>query len=131
MKNLSNWLTTNKISLNITKKLKLLSSNLKWKNMKVLLNFNLIYRHRLYPSNNIKYLGIKIDKIWIMLTHHVNYVSTKLIRANAILFKITNYVNPKILKVPSILLFLNSLKFLFSCFGIKLWIYQMPYNPSR
>ena len=74
--------------------------------MKVLLNFNLIYRHRLYPSN-IKYLGIKIDEMLIMLTHHVNYVSTTLIRANAILFKITNYDNPKILKVPSILLFLN------------------------
>ena len=41
LKNLSNWLNANKISLNV-KKLKLLSLNLEGKNMKVLLNLNLI-----------------------------------------------------------------------------------------
>ena len=66
--------------------------------MKVLLNLNLIQnRQRLHSSNNIKYLGIKIDEN-LNWKHHINEVSTKLIRANAILFKIRNYVNPKILR---------------------------------
>ena len=41
LKNLSNFLNANKISLNV-KKLKALSLNLEGKNMKVLLNLNLI-----------------------------------------------------------------------------------------
>ena len=54
-------------------------------------------RQRLHSSNNVKYLGIKIDEN-LNWKHHVNDVSTKLIRANAILFKIRNYVNSKILR---------------------------------
>ena len=95
LKNLSNWLNANKISLNVKKTNYL---NLEGKNVKVLLNLNLIQnRQRLHSSNNIKYLGIKIDEN--LNWKYINEVSTKLIRVNAILFKIRNYVNPKIFKV--------------------------------
>ena len=56
-----------------------------------------MFRQRIYFSNNVKYLGIKIDEN-LNWKHHINEVSTKLIRANAILFKIRNFVNPKILR---------------------------------
>ena len=59
------------------------------------MNFKLILdRHRLYPSDDTKYRGIKIDENlnWKL---HVNDVSTELIRANAILIEISNYVNQK------------------------------------
>ena len=92
LKNLSNWLNANKISLNV-KKLKLLSLILEGK-VVIKLKLN---RQRPHSSNNVKYLGIKIDKN-LNWKHHINEVSTKLIRANAILFKIRNYVNPKILR---------------------------------
>ena len=46
-------------------------------------------RQRLYPTNNVKYLGMKIEEN-LNWKHHVNEVSTKLIRANAILFTISN-----------------------------------------
>ena len=52
-----------------------------------------MFRQRIYFSNNVKYLGIKIDEN-LNWKHHINEVSTKLIRTNAILFKIRNYVNP-------------------------------------
>ena len=41
---------------------------------------------RLYSSNNVKYLDIKIDEN-LNWKHHVNDISTKLIKANAILLK--------------------------------------------
>ena len=52
---------------------------------------------RLYPSNSIKYLGIKIDRFlhWHDL---VNSIAIKLNRANALLLKISNYVNMKTLR---------------------------------
>ena len=56
---------------------------------------------RLHSSNNVKYLGIKIDEN-LNRKYHVNDVPTKLIRSNTILFKIRNYVNPKILTLRSI-----------------------------
>ena len=57
-----------------------------------------MFRQRIYFSNNVKYLGIKIDENLENWKHHINEVSAKLIRANAILFKIRNFVNPKILR---------------------------------
>ena len=60
---------------------------------------------RLYPTESVKYLGVKIDTN-LTWQHHINDLSTKLNRANALLFKIRKYVSPKILN-PSILLFLT------------------------
>ena len=95
MKTLSNWLNANKTSLNAKKTETIIFKSRRKKYegvIKMKLN-----RQRLHSSNNVKYLGIKIDEN-LNWKHHVNDVSTKLIRANAILFKIRNYVNSKILR---------------------------------
>ena len=52
---------------------------------------------RLYPTESVKYLGIKIDTT-LSWQYHVNDLSIKLNRANALLFKIRKYVCLKILK---------------------------------
>ena len=51
----------------------------------------------LYPTENVKYLGVKIytNLTW---QHHVNDLSIKLNRANALLFKMRKYVSLEILK---------------------------------
>ena len=52
---------------------------------------------RLYPSNSIKYLDIKIDRL--LLWHdQVNSISVELNRANSLLLKIRNYINTKTLR---------------------------------
>ena len=52
---------------------------------------------RLYPTESVKYLGVKIDAN-LTWQHHVNDLSTKLNRASALLFKIRKYVSLKILR---------------------------------
>ena len=60
---------------------------------------------RLYPTESVKYLGVKIDVniIWQhhvndLWQHHVNDLFIKLNRANALLFKMRKYVSLKILR---------------------------------
>ena len=50
---------------------------------------------RLYPTESVKYLGVKLDKN-LTWQHHVNDLSIELNRANAFLFKIRKYIRPKI-----------------------------------
>ena len=52
---------------------------------------------RLYPTESIKYLGVKIDTN-LTWQHHVSDLSIKLNRANALLLKIRKYVSHKILR---------------------------------
>ena len=52
---------------------------------------------RLYPTESVKYLGVKIDAN-LTWQHHVNDLSTKLNRASALLFKMRKYVSLKILR---------------------------------
>ena len=52
---------------------------------------------RLYPTEVVKYLGVKIDTN-LTWHHHVNDLSIKLNRANALPFKIRKYVSLKILR---------------------------------
>ena len=52
---------------------------------------------RLYPTESVKYLGVKIDTN-LTWQHHVNDLSIKLNRANALLFKMRKYVSIKILR---------------------------------
>ena len=61
---------------------------------------------RLYPTESVKYLGVKIytNLSW---QYHVNDISVKLNRANALLVKIGKYVSCKILRSIFILLFLT------------------------
>ena len=51
---------------------------------------------RFYPTNSIKYLGLKIDR-FLYWHDQVNCI-VKLSRANALLLKIRNYVNMKTLR---------------------------------
>ena len=52
---------------------------------------------RLYPTESVKYLGVKIDTnpTW---QYHVNDLSNKRNRANALLFKMRKYVSLKVLR---------------------------------
>ena len=52
---------------------------------------------RLYPTESVKYLGVKIDTN-LNWKYHVNDLSIKLNRANALLFKLIKYVSLKILR---------------------------------
>ena len=52
---------------------------------------------RLYPTESVKYLGVKIDTT-LSWQYHVNDLSIKLNRANALLFKMRKYISLKILK---------------------------------
>ena len=55
---------------------------------------------RLYPSNSVKSLGIKIDRL-LHWHDQVNSIAVKLNRANTLLtllLKIKNYVNTKTLR---------------------------------
>ena len=60
---------------------------------------------RPYPTESIKYLGVKIDTN-LSWKYHVNDLFVKLNRSNTLLFKMTKYLNLKIL-IPSILVFLT------------------------
>ena len=53
--------------------------------------------NRLYPTEKVKYLGVKIDTN-LSWQYHVNDLSVKLNRANALLFKMRKYVSCKILR---------------------------------
>ena len=95
MKQLNNWLSANKTSLNVEKTelvffkspRKVLSNEIKIK----------LTGKRLYPSNSVKYLGVRIDK-FLHWHDQVNNIAVKLNRANALLLKIRNYVNMKTLR---------------------------------
>ena len=95
MKDLSKWLSANKISLNVEKTELVIFKSPR----KVLLDEIKIKLSgkRLYPSNSVKYLGIKIDR-FLHWHDQVNSIAVKLNTANALLLKIRNYVNTKTLR---------------------------------
>ena len=95
LKNLTNWLNANKICLNVSKtELVLFKSPKKLINheLKIILNGK-----RLYETNSVKYLGVKIDK-GLTWKEQINNVSMKLNKANAMLSKVRHYVGQKTLK---------------------------------
>ena len=53
---------------------------------------------RLYPTESVKYLGVKIDTN-LSWQYHVDNLSIKLNRTNALLFKMSKYVSLKIIKI--------------------------------
>ena len=50
-----------------------------------------------YPTESVKYLGVKIDTN-LSWQYHVNDLSVKLNRANALFFKMKKYISLKILR---------------------------------
>ena len=108
LKNLSKWINANKISLNVkTAETIVFKSGKKKYEGVIKLKLN---RQRLHRTNNVKYLGIRIDEN-LNWKHYVNDVSTKLIRVNSILFKIRNYVNLKILRSFNFAIFKSHLNY--------------------
>ena len=95
VKNLTHWLNANKISPNVQKtelvifkhQRKKIASEVKIK----------IGRKRVYPTDSLKYLGIRIDES-LNWKHHISDIAITLNRANALLFKIRNFVNVNTLK---------------------------------
>ena len=95
MKNLTNWLNANKVSLNV-KNTELVIFRHKNKKLECPIKIKLS-RKRLYSSKSVKYLGLKIDKNlnWKDQTHDI---ATMLNGANVLLYKIINYVSFNTLK---------------------------------
>ena len=56
-----------------------------------------LYGKRLYPTESVKYLGVKIDTT-LSWQYHINDLCIKLNRANALLFKMRKYISLKILR---------------------------------
>ena len=92
LKYLSNWLNANKICLNFSKtEVVFFKSERKQTEATLKLMFN---GKRLYTTNLVKHLGIKIDE---NLNWHeqINNVAVKLNRANAMLSKARHFVHKK------------------------------------
>ena len=95
LKNLSNWLKTNKISLNVGKtELVVFTSSKKQldSDLKIRLNGK-----RLYETDSVKYLEIQIDKR-LTWKQHINHVALKLNKANAMLSKLRHALDIKTLR---------------------------------
>ena len=86
MKNLTDWLNANEISLNVKKTEQVIFKHKK-KKLECPIGIKLS-RKRLYSSN----IGVKIDDN-LTWKDHIHAVATKLNRTDALLFKISNYVN--------------------------------------
>ena len=95
LKHLVNWLNVNKISLNV-KKTEMIIFKSKQKKFEGDLKIKLSGK-RLYPTESVKYLGVKIDTN-LSWQYHVNDLSVKQNRANALLFTMRKYVSCKILR---------------------------------
>ena len=96
LKHLVNWLNANKISFNIKKTTEVIIFESNQNKFEGDLKIKLCGK-RLYPTESVKYLGVKIDTT-LSWQYHVNDLSIKLNRANALLFKMRKYVSLKILK---------------------------------
>ena len=95
MKNLTVWLNANEILFNVEKtELLILKHQRKKLDTEIRIKLN---RKRLYPSQSVRYLGIKIVQN-MDSKDHINDIAVKLNRANTLLFKIRNFVNITILK---------------------------------
>ena len=95
LKHLANWLNANKISLNV-KIFEMVIFKSKQKKFEGDSKIKLCGK-RLYPTESVKYLGVKIDTN-LSWQYHVNDFSIKLNRANALLFKMRKYVSLEILR---------------------------------
>ena len=81
MKNLTVWLNANKISLNVEK-----TEPVPFKHQRKKLDTEIkikLNRKQLYPSQSVRYLGIKIDQN-LNWKDHINDIAVKLNRANAL-----------------------------------------------
>ena len=95
LKQLNNWLSSNEIFFNFEKtELVIFKSPRKELSNEIKIKFS---GKRLYLSNSVKYLGVRIDKL-LHWYDQVTKIAVKLNRANALLLKIRNYVHMKTLR---------------------------------
>ena len=95
MKQLNNWLSANKIYLNVEKTE---PANFKFPRKVLLDEIKIkLSGKRLYPSNSVKYLDIKIER-FLYWHDQVKSIAVTLNGANALLLKIRSYVNTKTLR---------------------------------
>ena len=95
VKNLTNWLTANKVSLNVSKTELIV---LKPKRKPLCFNKKIKFNEkRLYSIDSVKYLGDKIDNKLNWKSHAIA-TATTLNRANVMLYKVRNFVNASIPK---------------------------------
>ena len=92
LKQLVTWLNANKISLNV-KKTEMVIFKSNQKKFEGGLKIKLCGK-RLYPTESVKYIGVKIDTI-LSRQYHGNDLSIKFNRANVLLFKMRKYVSLK------------------------------------
>ena len=96
LRNLCNWLKSNKISLNASK-----TKLIIFRHPNKTVNYNLkvkIDGKKLLPSTHVKYLGIIIDQ-HLNWSYHTDYISAKLSRSVGMLSKIRHYVNVHTLRM--------------------------------
>ena len=94
LKNLTNWLNANKITLNFKK-----TEMILFKPTKEPLDYQLKLKLNgkgLYQTSSVKYLGIKIDQ-YLNWQDHINSIAIKLNKANAMLYKVGQFVNQRTL----------------------------------
>ena len=108
LKNLLYWLNANKISLNV-KKTELVVFKSKRKQFDDEIKLKLSHK-RLFPTDSVKYLGVKIDGN-LSWKSHIDYLSVKLSRANALLFKIRNFVNSSVFRTMYFAIFESHLNY--------------------
>ena len=95
LKYLSYWLSANKICLTVSKTEVVLFRSLR-KQTESTLKLNLNGK-RLYTTDSVKYLTIKIDEN-VNWHQQINNVAVKLNKANAMLSKVRHFVDKKTLK---------------------------------
>ena len=112
LKNLCTWLLANKISLNCdkTELIFFRKPGDKVPNIKIKLN-----GHRLFPSNQIKYLGVYLDE-YLNGRFHCNLLLTKLKRSNGMLSKARHFISISHLKTLYFAIFSSHLTY-----GCQIW----------
>ena len=110
---ISQWLKTNKLSLNV-KKTELLIFRQKKKSLDHSVKFKLNGK-RLFPTSSVKYLGVILDQ-HLYWNKQLAHVTTKLNQGIGILSKLRHYANLNILKIVY-----HSLVGSHLHYGVQLW----------
>ena len=113
LKNLSQWLKSNKLSLNVTKTELIIFHSVS-KKTDHSLKFKLDGK-RLTQTDTVKYLGVLLDD-HLLCSKQINHVATKLNQATSILSKLRSRASIKILKMTYHFLFCYHL-----LYGPQIW----------
>ena len=104
------WLSSNKLSLNILKSSFLLFHQPQKKIDKITLK---IYGNVIPEKKSAKYLGVYLDK-HLTWTTHINHINLKLTKATAMLSKVRHFIPSNILRMLYFSLFKPHIDYCFS-----------------